>query len=369
MIYQLLISELIDLAKSIRACVSLVQIGSISHPGLSDLDVIFLYDRSIVNGSKIETYLKTIRNKYPKVPLDVWHIPFEQYGMYQRIFYVSNAVLLWGQDSKKNIESININHIDRVMLFLLQTPVKVLRISELLSYSSNPRLILLLLSSLRHSIELCIKSFASGTDKIKLYYILIENLRDAYLSNEIDMQAYQHVFNLFSEIWNDLMLEFSDFININLPEIKATEIKDVYHPVSASGICCFKSTGAFTLISKFKPNFFDLFLSKWFGETIFGISIVELPMEALFFLINFKNKSNFLGRNMFFYSTGAIYKYSKINNVRCDQAEYADKIYSFYKKNYFTKGFPVAHYYDVGINKKIKKVMGKYKTVLIKKNT
>lgn len=362
--YQSLINELTDLADSIQECVSLVQIGSVSHPGLSDLDVIFLYDTHTVDGKSLEKSLKKIRNKYPNIPLDVWHIPFDHFEMYTHIFYVSNVSLLWGQETKKIIETPNDS--ERIMLFLLQTPVKVLRVSELLSYpESNSRVVLLLLSSLRHSMELSLKSFARETEKIITYNMLIEDLRDEYLTSKINIKAYNHAFNLFSEIWNDLMLDLSGFINKNFPRIKSVPVKDVYHPVSASGICHFKSQGDFAITSKFRPDFPDRFLSGWFGETLFGTSVAELPMEALFFLTNFKNRSESLGRNMFFYNDTIYKEYSEMKNVICDQAEFADKIYTFYKKNCFSKGFPLAHYYDVGISKKIKKIMGKYKTILM----
>jgi hypothetical protein len=388
--YNIVIEKIVRFAALHPDCCALLQIGSVKHPGLSDLDFVFVYCCKKIDGKKIEHHLKAIRLNSYGIPLDILHMPIEHLMDFPKIFYINDIKKLWGSISHVPIRATpcvkpatNSDEFlkraflskpifeNMILAFLLQTPLKITRLTSMLLYpNADPRLALLLLSSLRHSIDIALQSFANTTQEIILFCKKIESLRKNFLVKKVGIKDIYETFVFFTSIWDNLMQTLAGclrqaFIN----DLKSyRHIGPVFHLVSPSGICCFKTDKTPYLVKCLEPNCLDKVAVKWTGESLLGFSFVEMPMEALSFLLAIKRFSRSISNQMIFYPGNFLNCIHHFDNQNIRNASLAiDNIHHFYHSSCFKKGFPLAHYYNLGTAKRMKRILSLCKIISLRR--
>lgn len=220
-VYDDLINLYVDKIKNVVGVKSIIQIGSFSTPGLSDIDIIVIVDDfnppkwqdiSIKNNLKGEKGFEVIAH-------DIFVYPYSIIRYIDGLFYIDQKKLLYGEDIGGGFSHNEINYLRLILSF----EYTVNRLESLVMLTSLKRVhvrnVLLFISTLRHTNKLlCDFNIITKNELIKRNS-KIEFLRKSFIDNT-SSNLFEDLNSLiipsFKTIYNSILLlkEKLDYIDL-----------------------------------------------------------------------------------------------------------------------------------------------------------
>jgi len=209
--YEELISLYVDKVKGVKGVVSIIQMGSFTAPGLSDIDIIVIVDEyNLPKWEEISIKkLLVEENGFEVIAHDVFAYPKYLAKYIEGLFYLDRKKVLFGKEIGGYLSS---EMIDKLKL-ILSFEYTVNRLEILVTMTSLPdisiRDILLYISTLRHTYIL-LNSFDIISDKeCNSRIVEIENLRKYSLDNndyEFKNDLNNWIVPSYKAVYNSVLL-------------------------------------------------------------------------------------------------------------------------------------------------------------------
>jgi predicted nucleotidyltransferase len=184
--YEELISIYVDKVSKVQGVKSIVQIGSFSAPGLSDIDLIVIVDDDNPPQFEDISIKKILADKSGAevVAHDVFIYPASLSGYIEGLFYIDQKKLLFGDPIGGHLPE---HMVDRLKL-ILSFEYTIHRLESLVAMTStsvlNIRNILLFISTLRHTYKLLADYDIISQEECHNKVAEIENLRESSIDND-----------------------------------------------------------------------------------------------------------------------------------------------------------------------------------------
>ena len=286
-IYEELISTYVEAIKNVDGVKSIIQIGSFTTPGLSDIDIIVIVEDE--NPPKWEdiSLMKILKGKegFEVIAHDVFVYPFSLSKYIEGLFYLDRKKVLFGGDIGG---VLSIKKIDGLKL-ILSFEYTIHRLETLLILVSlkrtNIRDVLLFISTLRHTYKLLSDFDIITKEECENRVSKIELLRNSSINNSSETfisELNNWIIPSFEAIFNSALL-LSEKLNYDNSENKKTWVLN-YKKL----IFDFND-------SKMATKFFKKteFLNKLFSGKVL---IEPMPSTLHQHIKNYK-KSNYFGVN------------------------------------------------------------------------
>jgi len=154
--YEDLISTYVEKVSKVQGVISIVQIGSFTAPGLSDIDIILIVDDRHPPRFEDISIKKTLKDKSGAevIAHDVFIYPASLSKWLEGLFYIDNKKLLFGQPIGGGLSSDKAEKLKLILSF----EYTIHRLETLIALTNMPvvsiRDILLFISTLRHTYKL-----------------------------------------------------------------------------------------------------------------------------------------------------------------------------------------------------------------------
>ena len=210
-IYEELISSYVERVKNVKGVKSIVQIGSFTTPGLSDIDLIIIVDDTKAPKWEDISIRKILKGKkgFEVIAHDVFVYPESLSKYIEGLFYINKKKVLFGKDIGGHLTVNEVNGLKLILSF----EYTIHRLQSLIMLTSlkktNVRDILLFISTLRHTYTL-LKDFNIITkEECDKRINSIEVLRNSSLnssSTELADELNNWILPSFNAIYNSALL-------------------------------------------------------------------------------------------------------------------------------------------------------------------
>lgn len=210
--YKEIIENYIYKVSKLNDVLSIVQIGSFTSPGISDIDMIVV----IKDGANFPNWndisLKNISKNHKDADViahDIFVIPEYVAQNAEAYFYIDQQIVLKGDQLGRQLSSDLANKCKEFLaleyaVFSLESIANML-----LSSTIKLRNIILLISTMRHSANIAFDLKLINKEKKIALIQEIEKLRSDVLSKEYSSKDFSYLFEKFISLLNDTIVTFS----------------------------------------------------------------------------------------------------------------------------------------------------------------
>jgi hypothetical protein len=184
--YEELISNYVDIVKEVTGVKSIIQIGSFTVPGLSDIDIIVIVDDKNPPDWEDISIRKLLKGQkgYEVIAHDVFVYPEYLSKHIEGLFYIDRKIILYGDDiggqlSVEMVEDLKLILSFEYTVHRLETLVMLTALTN-----TNIRDILLFVSTLRHTYMLLANFKIISRQDCEKRIKEIEDLRKLSIDNE-----------------------------------------------------------------------------------------------------------------------------------------------------------------------------------------
>jgi hypothetical protein len=200
--YEAILARYVEVVSQLKQVVSIIQIGSFTTPGLSDIDLILVLDVNLPFPKWEEISIKSICGRMPGnevIAHDVFVITEFMAQKAEAYFYIDNQNVLYGSRVGGVLNPIRIKGLKSLLafdyaIFSLET-ISVILLSENVSL----RRLALLISTMKHSLNL---SFSLGIIEKEYKLKLIKEIKDFRNTVVADCVDVRDAHNLICEYVN-----------------------------------------------------------------------------------------------------------------------------------------------------------------------
>ena len=214
--YKEIIGNYVEKVGKLEQVSSIIQMGSFSKPGISDIDLIVTIKDNLPFPSWDQISLKEISKSHKDAEIiahDIFVIPETIAEKAEAYFYIDQQIILKGDRLGGNI-SADLAEKCKEFLALEYAVFSLDSIAGLLlSSSAKLRDVILLISTMRHSASIAF-DLKIITEEGKIYLIdKIEKIRSEVLSSNYSIEDLAYLFEKFINLLNSTIVELSHRIN------------------------------------------------------------------------------------------------------------------------------------------------------------
>ena len=210
-VYDKLILKYVNIVKKVKGVVSIIQIGSFSAPGLSDIDIIVIVDDNDPPKWKDISILKILGQEEGAevIAHDVFVYPKSIAKYIEGLFYLDRKKVLFGDDIGEYMTEEKINDL-KLILTYEYTVHRLESLIAMLSIKKNHiRSILLFISTLRHTYKLLSDFNIISVEESEQKIIEIEVLRKKAIENRYETlkaELNNWILPSFTAIYSSILL-------------------------------------------------------------------------------------------------------------------------------------------------------------------
>ena len=274
-IYQNIISNYVNQVKDLEAVVSIIQIGSFSALGLSDVDIIVVLDEELsLPQWKDISLLELSKDLDGKevIAHDVFTIPKSIADKAEAYFYIDKQNVLYGKSIGGNLNKVIVDKCKSFLAFDYSIFNIEVLFNVLLSSSIDLRKIALFISTMRHSLVLALDlGIIEQTQKEKRFNE-IERFRQSVLHNNFKKEEIER---LLSEFLKLLLLTYEaiGIQKLELHNVEPSNLKKLNKNVRTTYLSVKKSDNYLEIFQKWLNKHRNTFFSKY-------ITLIPVPELA-----------------------------------------------------------------------------------------
>tara|TARA_B110000091_G_scaffold214551_1_gene268972 strand:+ start:1719 stop:2810 length:1092 start_codon:yes stop_codon:yes gene_type:complete len=285
--YEKLISEYTEIVKKVVGVKSIIQIGSFTTPGLSDIDIIVIVEDKTPPKWEDISLLKILKGKegFEVIVHDVFVYPFSLSKYIEGLFYLDRKKVLFGDDiggllSVKKIDGLKLILSFEYTIHRLETLLILVSLKK-----TNIRDVLLFISTLRHTYKLLSDFNIITKEECEKRVSKIELLRNSSVNNSSEA--------LYPELIDWIVPSFEAIFNSAL--LLSEKLKYDSSENNKKWVLNFKKLIFEVNDTKMATKFFKKteFLNKLFS----GKVVIEPMPSTIHKHIENYNKSNYIGIN------------------------------------------------------------------------
>ena len=219
--YKEIIGNYVDKVGNLEQVSSIIQMGSFTAPGISDIDLIVVIKEGMPFPGWNEISLKNISKNHKDAEViahDIFVIPESVAKNAEAYFYIDQQIILKGERlggylSKDIAEKCKEFLAVEYAVFSLESIANLL-----LSTAVELRSIVLLISTMRHSARIAFDLRLINTEDKNTIIKSVEELRNKAISKEYFLHDFSHLFERFINLLNDTILAVSKSLNRDIDE-------------------------------------------------------------------------------------------------------------------------------------------------------